>query len=128
MTRPLASESDRVLILAPLGRDAAIAAKILGEAHLAVKACEDLPGVIRELDVGVGVTLIVEEALQGPEYPDLVRWIEEQPPWSDLPIVLIAHRGGGIERNPSARRMTTALGNVAFLERPFHPKIGRAHV
>jgi signal transduction histidine kinase/CheY-like chemotaxis protein len=35
--------------------------------------------------------------------------------------VLIAHRGGGLERNPAARRMAIALGNVTFLERPFHP-------
>ena len=26
-----------------------------------------------------------------------------------------------MERNPAARRLATALGNVAFLERPFHP-------
>ena len=67
------------------------------------------------------MALIAEEALQTADYPDLVRWIEAQPPWSDLPIVLIAHRGGGMERNPAARRMALALGNVTFLERPFHP-------
>ncbi len=121
MRKGQASESERVLIVAPLGRDAAIAAQILGEARLPVTVCEDLEGLIAALDVGVGVALIVEEALQGSEYPELVRWIERQPPWSDLPIVLIAHRGGGVERNPTARRMTAALGNVAFLERPFHP-------
>ena len=35
--------------------------------------------------------------------------------------MLIAHRGGGMERNPAARRMAAALGYVTFLERPFHP-------
>jgi hypothetical protein len=38
-----------------------------------------------------------------------------------MPIVLLALRGGGIERNPSAQRLAAALGNVTFLERPFHP-------
>ena len=115
------TNSERVLTLAPLGRDSSIAAAILGEADLPVHVCVDLSDLLVELESGVGVTLIAEEALQSPHYPELVRWIEQQPPWSDLPIVLIAHRGGGIVRNPAARRIAMALGNVAFLERPFHP-------
>ena len=83
--------------------------------------CDDLACLCAELEIGAGVALVVEEALRGPDYPELARWIERQPPWSDLPIVLLAHRGGGLERNPTARRMTAALGNVTFLERPFHP-------
>jgi signal transduction histidine kinase len=113
--------SARVLVLAPLGRDAPVAASILQEAGLEATVCTDLPCLCAELDKGAGVALIVEEALQGADYPQLGRWIEGQPPWSDLPIVLIAHRGGGLERNPNARRLSEALGNVAFLERPFHP-------
>jgi len=29
--------------------------------------------------------------------------------------------GAGVERNPAAERQAEALGNVSFLERPFHP-------
>jgi signal transduction histidine kinase/CheY-like chemotaxis protein len=121
MTMPNTLETERVLILAPVGRDAAIAEQVLAEAGRGALPCADLGCLLRELETGAGVALIVEEALQDPDYPALVRWIETQPPWSDLPIVLIAHRGGGVERNPVARRMTSALGNVSFLERPFHP-------
>jgi signal transduction histidine kinase len=121
MTAAAAADSGRTLILAPLGRDSTIAAAILREASLPVTVCEDLPCLCAELDDGVGAALIVEEALQGAEYPDLVRWIETQPAWSDLPIVILAPRGGGLERNPAARRLSAALGNVTFLERPFHP-------
>ena len=46
---------------------------------------------------------------------------QSQPPWSDFPFVLLTERGGGLERNPTAARQTQALGNVVFLERPFHP-------
>lgn len=34
---------------------------------------------------------------------------------------MLTERGGRLERNPVATRQTGALGNVAFLERPFHP-------
>ena len=123
MTPPAAaaSVSERVLILAPHGRDSGVAAAILREAALPVHICGDLPCLLDDLQGGVGVALVAEEALQHAGYPDLVRWIDQQPAWSDLPIVLIAHRGGGVERNPVARRVATALGNVTFLERPFHP-------
>src|ERR1041384_5238297 len=33
----------------------------------------------------------------------------------------LSARGGGLERNPAAGEVTRALGNVSFLERPFHP-------
>jgi signal transduction histidine kinase len=52
---------------------------------------------------------------------DLVRLIANQPPWSDLPFIVLTEHGGGLERNPTAARVTEALGNVTFLERPFHP-------
>ncbi|HVI34277.1 response regulator [Phenylobacterium sp.] len=115
------SGSGRVLVLAPLGRDAAIARAILGEAGLTATVCDGLAGLVAELDHGVGAALVVEEALQGADFPALGHWIESQPPWSDLPIVVLAPRGGGLERNPAARRLSGALGNVTFLERPFHP-------
>jgi PAS domain S-box-containing protein len=38
-----------------------------------------------------------------------------------MPFVLLTHRGGGLERNPDAGRFLNTLGNVTFLERPFHP-------
>lgn len=116
-----ADASERVLVLAPSGRDAPIARRILQEAGYGVAICPDLASLCGELERGVGVALIVEEALRGGDYALLVAWIERQPPWSDLPIVLLASRGGGVEKNPSARRMSLALGNVTFLERPFHP-------
>ena len=48
-------------------------------------------------------------------------WLEAQPEWSDFPFILLTRRGGGIERNPAAARLLGTLGNVTFLERPFHP-------
>ena len=51
----------------------------------------------------------------------LADWVASQPPWSDFPFVVLTVHGGGLERNPRAARLTRVLGNVTFLERPFHP-------
>jgi PAS domain S-box-containing protein len=50
----------------------------------------------------------------------LAKWLAEQPSWSDLPFIVLTQRGGGPERNPAAARLSEVLGNVTFLERPFH--------
>ncbi|WP_082765692.1 MULTISPECIES: sensor histidine kinase [unclassified Phenylobacterium] len=116
-----ASGPERVLILAPYGRDAPVAAAVLREAGLEAEICPDLQTVRRECEAGAGAALIVEEVLQEDDYAPLARWVESQPPWSDFPVIVLARRGGGLERNPAAERYGRALGNVSFLERPFHP-------
>lgn len=111
--------SERALILAPLGRDSQIALMILREAGFGGLICQHLGHLCEELEHGAGLLVISSEALVGPELETLLLHIEEQPAWSDLPIVLLTHHGGP-EQNPAAR-IGTQLGNVTFLERPFHP-------
>ena len=113
--------SETALILAPVGRDASIAADMLRESGIPSLICPDLECLTGELDNGVGFILVTEEALLGRDLRPLSAWIKDQPEWSDLPFVLLTNRGGGIERNPEAGRLLNILGNVTFLERPFHP-------
>ena len=113
--------SERALILAPGGRDARIAADMLMEAGIKSVVCTSLDQVIGELRPGAGFGLITEEVIAGANLHPLNAWLEAQPEWSDFPFILLTRRGGGIERNPAAARLLGTLGNVAFLERPFHP-------
>ncbi len=113
--------SERGLILAPRGRDAAIAADVLGEAGIRSAICEGVSALVRGLEAGAGFALVTEESLFGADLRALSGWLQSQPEWSDFPFVLITRRGGGLERNPTALRHLDALGNVTFLERPFHP-------
>ncbi|MGD8216960.1 response regulator [Pseudomonas thivervalensis] len=111
--------SERALILAPLGRDSQIALMILNEAGFAGLICRHLGHLCEELESGAGLLVVSSEALVGPDLETLFLQIEQQPAWSDLPIVLLTHHGGP-EQNPAAR-IGVQLGNVTFLERPFHP-------
>ena len=55
------------------------------------------------------------------ETREIAAWVSSQPPWSDFPFIVLTEHGGGLERNPAAAKLTETLGNVSFLERPFHP-------
>jgi signal transduction histidine kinase/ActR/RegA family two-component response regulator len=113
--------SERGLILAPQGRDALIAMEMLREAHIPAEIVRDIASLVEQLRAGAGFGVVTEEALSGSDLRPLSEWIAEQPEWSDFPFVLLTQRGGGLERNPEAGRYLEVLGNVTFLERPFHP-------
>ncbi len=64
--------------------------------------------------------MLTEEAVRTADLTGLDRWIAGQPAWSDMPFIMLT-RQGGADRNPLATRLSRILGNVSFLERPFHP-------
>jgi signal transduction histidine kinase/CheY-like chemotaxis protein len=109
------------LILAPRGRDAQVAAAMLAEEGIEGIACADVADLVARLHDGVGFVVATEEALARSDLRPLSQYITHQPEWSDLPFVLLTSRGGGLERNPAAGRFLDVLGNVTFVERPFHP-------
>jgi signal transduction histidine kinase len=113
--------SERALILAPRGRDAAIAAAMLREADIQSAIAAEIAALVRELRAGAGFAVVTEEALRGADLHGLAAFLQDQEEWSDFPFILLTERGGGLERNPAARRFLETLGNVTFLERPFHP-------
>ncbi len=117
----LPDRSERALILAPRGRDAPVAAGVLRAAGIEVEICPDLPDLVREIERGAGFALVTEEALRSADLNGLSSWLSRQPTWSDLPFILLTLRGGGVERNPTLSRLNDIVGNVSFLERPFHP-------
>jgi signal transduction histidine kinase/DNA-binding response OmpR family regulator len=118
--RPGAS-SERAVILAPTGRDASVAAALIREAGFFANICGDIAGVLHEIEAGAGLAVIADEAIKTADLRGLTRWLNDQPSWSDFPIVLLTRQGGGPERNPDAMRLGQVLGNVTFIERPFHP-------
>ncbi|MCF5231581.1 MULTISPECIES: ATP-binding protein [unclassified Pseudomonas] len=111
--------SERAIILAPLGRDGSLALMMLKEAGYTGMVAGNLTELCEALGQGVGMLVIAAEALRGVDLEPLLHYLHEQPAWSDLPIVLMTHHGGR-EQNGSSH-LSGLLGNVTFLERPFHP-------
>jgi signal transduction histidine kinase/CheY-like chemotaxis protein len=114
-------QAARALILAPAGRDAPVAAALLREAGTDSIVCPDLAYLASSLRDEIGCAVLTEEALRDADLTDLAAWVATQPKWSDFPFIVLTHRGGISNRNPSAGALIGALGNVVFLERPFHP-------
>ncbi|WP_426128886.1 ATP-binding protein [Pseudomonas sp. DWP1b1] len=111
--------SERAIILAPLGRDSSLALMMLNEAGYSGIIASDLGMLCEALEHGSGLLIIAAEALRGADLDPLLEHLHQQPAWSDLPIVLMTHHGGS-EQNGSSQ-FSGLLGNVTFLERPFHP-------
>jgi PAS domain S-box-containing protein len=113
--------SEGAVVLAPRGRDAVIAQAMLREGGLEASIATSLAALVTALRGGAGFAIVTEEALGGADLRDLAGFVTDQAEWSDLPFIVLTKRGGGLERNPGAVRLLETLGNVTFLERPFHP-------
>lgn len=109
-----------VLILTPLGRDAAYTDHVLRKAGLRSEICDDLSGLCDLIHDEIGVLLIAEEALTNTEALRLIELLNAQPAWSDIPIVVFT--SGNETQDATARvlRLFHQSGNVTLLERPVH--------
>ena len=115
------THSERAIILAPRGRDAVIAATMLRDGGIESHIASNVSELVQALRSGAGFAVVTDEALRRADLRGLDSFIHDQEGWSDFPFILLTERGGSIERNPAANRHLELLGNVAFLERPFHP-------
>ena len=108
----------RVLVLAPVGRDAALTSAILDRAGFSSLVCSDLDQLQQRLAEGAGAAVITEEALAGREVRSLAEWIDSQPSWSDFPFVMLLEPGSSPEPGRLERDLLQAAGNLTLLERP----------
>lgn len=112
----------RVLILAPVGRDARLLATTLGAAGIAAEGCSAAETLIEMLEEGAGAAIIADEALAPVHVHAIVSWLRKQPPWSDVPFVILTSAGRPTPENFRRARQLEALGNFTLLERPLRPE------
>jgi hypothetical protein len=110
--RAVAASEQRVLLLTRNGRDGALAEGILRRAGIDCVARADVDEVCTDVEAGVGALVLSEEALPAGRYPDLMRCLAHQAPWSDLPILVLARPGAGSDR---VARAVELFGNVTVL-------------
>jgi signal transduction histidine kinase len=115
MTTPETAHDDRVLFLAPTGRDARTTAALLEGAGIRMTSCATFDELVADLAEGAGAVIVPEEAMTPAHNARLAALLQGQPPWSDLPILVLAHAGA---RSAATREAVRTLDNVTVLERP----------
>ncbi len=108
---------NRVLILTPVGRDAALACGVLEREELSAEICPNVEHLIWKLRAGAGTAVIADEALNG-NIPLLRDWVKSQPAWSDFPFIILTGSKALPSKMQERFALMQPLGNITLLERP----------
>ena len=82
-----------------------------------VRICIDADECSRQIAAGTGALLLTEEALESILLSNLLEVLKAQPPWSELPLIILT-RGGESRRAGLLDLAAAAAGSVTLLERP----------
>ena len=113
----MSGPGERVCVLAPIGRDATLSCEMLRAEGIDASTCDTIEEICASIDQDAGALLIAEEALSPEALETLVACLDQQPPWSDIAVIVLA----GGQFTSSSERPLTVLGplrNVIILERP----------
>ena len=113
--------SGRILIAAPIGRDAELMCAQLQANGIPCQSTRDVFALCEELPNGVGAILVTEEALTREASNCLMATLARQPPWSEPPVVILT---GGLSTEPKMHGFEGLLNrtNVTLVDRPVRIK------
>jgi two-component system, sensor histidine kinase len=113
----------RVLVWAP-PRDAQLTCALLENSGFDCQTCATWSDLGRDVYQGAGVVMVAGEFLTSHSMASLEEMLSAQPPWSDLPLVIVT----GSETSPEMRAALPNLGHVSLLPRPVAPDTLRSTV
>lgn len=108
---------DRILVAAPMGRDAELICRQLSTAGMRAEGMPNVVALANDVARGAGAILVTEEALTADSVSALERVLGRQPAWSDIPVILLAGEASAAARSRALEgldRRTT----VILIDRP----------
>ena len=111
------NSKDRVLIIAPVGRDAQGMAELLVGHGFEAQICGSLAQCAEHIQSGAGALILTEEALELGSLSQLFEALAAQPSWSELPLIILT-TGGESRLTRLLELAADAAGSVTLLERP----------
>lgn len=120
--------SDRILIVAPIGRDAELMCVQLRAAGLTCDSYKDVHALCDALEDGVGAIIVTEEAFTRDAAAELMNALAAQPPWSETPLIILTG-STSLESKPHPFEWIVQRTNVTLIDRPVRIKslISAAH-
>lgn len=114
--------TERILICAPFGRDSDLIQRELQAAGFSTVECRSIEQLCVRFKDGAGAALIGDQAFAQPGAVGfLSEALAQQPPWSDIPVLVVTSGGGSTEKRREVLRQLQSLGRVTLLERPLRP-------
>jgi len=111
------NSKERVLIIAPVGRDAQGMAELLVGHGFEAQIYGSLAECAAHIQSGAGALMLTEEALELGSLSHLFEALAAQPTWSELPLIILT--AGGESRLARLLELAAdAAGSVTLLERP----------
>ena len=104
-----------MLALVPTSKDASVTRKLLSSNGIPLEICPTFDALIQELRFGAAAILLPEEAASLEHNTTLRAILAEQPPWSDLPVLILTKSGAD---SAALNEVLRTFGNVTVLERP----------
>jgi len=108
---------ERIIILAPIGQDAPAMASVVTSKGLDAMVCATALDTCHQLNEGGAVLLVTEESLELSYISRLLHHLKAQPPWSELPMIVLT-RGGESRLARLLNLVAEAAGSITLLERP----------
>lgn len=115
-----AETEQRVLVMAPSGRDAQVIRDVI-EGLAPTHPVSTPHQLLEMLQQGAAAAVVTEETFTVLAGSPLDVWLRAQPPWSDLPFVVLGSKRTG-RRPLNALASLHLMGNVILLERPLSPE------
>ena len=106
-----------VLLLALAPPDGRAVMRAMADAGIATQRCA-AGGLSDEVRAGAGAILLAEEAMSEQLVCKLAALIEDQPVWSDIPLVILTKPKRDASANWGLIRSAPSIRNATFLERP----------
>jgi signal transduction histidine kinase/CheY-like chemotaxis protein len=107
-----------VLVFTPRGRNGDLVVSVLARAGIAAHQCPDVRTLCDALADDTSAVIVSEEALGSESLAVLVKTLESQPPWSEVPLLILTGGGATTRGSLAVARALGPRGNFTLLERP----------
>lgn len=111
---------NRLLVLAPLGRDAELIEKSLSSDDIACHAVGIIDALCDGLGEEAGAAVIFEEALPESGLAKLISHLSSQPAWSEFPLIILTASQVSDAMSRIYARLSVNC-HVTLIQRPLHP-------